>query len=84
MELNQKKLVSIIPTLSGVPFPTPLQNKSVMVQPEYCQKNPLELRGPLKLPFGQFEILFLDRDMRIIKTGQGYLAVNIREEDDWF
>jgi len=47
-------------------------------------KNPLELRGPLKLPFGQFEILFLDRDMRIIKTGQGYLAVNIREEDDWF
>ena len=47
-------------------------------------KNPVSLRGPLKAPFGFFDILYLDGDMRIIKTGQGYLAVNIREQDEWF
>jgi hypothetical protein len=46
--------------------------------------NPVSLRGPLKAPFGFFDILYLDENMRIIKTGQGYLAVNVREDDEWF
>lgn len=51
---------------------------------ELLKNNPVQLKGPLKAPFGRFEILFLDEQMRIIKTGQGYLAVNIREEEMWF
>ncbi|CAB9503842.1 expressed unknown protein [Seminavis robusta] len=48
------------------------------------RNNPLELRGPLTAPFGQFEILYLDEEMRIIRTGQNYLAVNVPAKDDWF
>eukprot|EP00968_Pinguiococcus_pyrenoidosus_P012820 scaffold1144_cov215-Pinguiococcus_pyrenoidosus.AAC.5 len=33
--------------------------------------NPLELVGPTTLPFGQFEILYNDGDLRIVKTGRG-------------
>lgn len=50
---------------------------------ELLKRKPIQLKGPLKAPFGRFEILFLDEQMRIIKTGQGYLAVNIRD-DIWF
>jgi len=50
----------------------------------WFQKNPLELKGPLTAPFGQFEILYLDDEFRIIKTGQNFLAVNIRNEENWF
>lgn len=46
-------------------------------------QNPIELRGIVTLPFGKFEILYLDQDMRIIRTGQGYFAVNVRGEE-WF
>ena len=47
---------------------------------------PVELRGPLSgvIPFGQFEIIYLDEDMRVIKTGQNYLAVNVRNDEEWF
>lgn len=45
---------------------------------------PLDLQGPLKAPFGQFEVLYLDDEMRIIKTGQNYVAVNVRPEVEWF
>lgn len=53
---------------------------------EFLEKNPVELRGPLKAPFGKFEVLYLDDRMRIIKTYQGFVAVNIRqdENDEWF
>jgi len=51
---------------------------------EFFEKNPVELRGPLKAPFGRFEVLYLDEDMRIIKTYQGFLAVNVRDEEEWF
>ena len=51
---------------------------------EILNINPIRLRGPLKAPFGKFEILYLDEEMRIIKTGQGYYAVNIREKQTWF
>ena len=51
---------------------------------EFFEKNPVELRGILKAPFGRFEVLFLDEDMRIIKTSQGFLAVNVRDEEEWF
>lgn len=48
-------------------------------------KNPVRLQGPLTAPFGEFEILYLDRDIRIIQTGQGYLAINRRmsPESSW-
>ena len=48
------------------------------------RNNPLELRGPLTAPFGQFEILYLDENMRITRTGQNYVAVNVRSKDEWF
>lgn len=49
----------------------------------FFEQNPIKLQGPLKGPFGKFDILYLDDDMRITKTYQGYYAVNIREEE-WF
>ena len=48
------------------------------------RNNPIELRGPLTAPFGQFEILYLDEEMRIVRTGQNYLAVNLRSREEWF
>lgn len=48
------------------------------------RNNPLELRGPLTAPFGQFEILYLDEEMRIIRTNQNFLAVNMRSQKEWF
>lgn len=48
------------------------------------ESNPVKLQGPLTAPFGKFEILYLDDDMRITKTYQGYFAVNIREANEWF
>ncbi|OLP79064.1 COP9 signalosome complex subunit 8 [Symbiodinium microadriaticum] len=41
----------------------------------------VNLRGPLSAPFGKFEILYLDEEIRIIRTGQGWYSVNrFREE----
>ncbi len=53
---------------------------------KFFEDNPLELRGPLKTPFGSFEVLYLDEDLRIIKTYQGFLAVNTRQKsgEEWF
>mmetsp|Transcript_33007 Transcript_33007/g.69471 ORF Transcript_33007/g.69471 Transcript_33007/m.69471 type:complete len:296 (+) Transcript_33007:97-984(+) len=48
------------------------------------ESNPVKLQGPLAAPFGKFDILYLDANMRITKTYQGYFAVNIREENEWF
>lgn len=45
---------------------------------------PVKLQGPLTAPFGKFDILYLDDEMRITKTFQGYVAVNIRENNPWF
>jgi hypothetical protein len=44
---------------------------------------PVELEGPLSLTFGKFDILYLDDDMRITRTYQGYTAINVRG-DEWF
>lgn len=60
-----------------------LQDYAVHGPAAWFRKNPLNLNGPLKAPFGQFELMYLDHDMRIIKTGQGFFAVNIRQEA-WF
>ena len=48
--------------------------------------NPLVLQGPLTVPFGSFEILYLDDEIRIIRTNQGYYAINKRNTADteWF
>lgn len=48
--------------------------------------NPIDLKGPLNPPFGQFRILYLDEDLRITLTSQNYIAVNSRCKDgeEWF
>ena len=48
--------------------------------------NPVDLKGPLNPPFGQFEILYVDEDFRMIKTYQNFLAVNqrIKSGEEWF
>jgi hypothetical protein len=48
------------------------------------ERNPVKLQGPLTAPFGKFEILYLDDDMRVTKTFQGFFAVNKRDENPWF
>lgn len=43
----------------------------------------VELRSPLaaQLPFGSFDVLYLDDSLRIVKTVQGgFIAVNVRDE----
>jgi len=51
---------------------------------KFFEENPVELRGPLQPPFGRFKVLYLDDDMRIIRTSQNFIAVNIRSVEEWF
>ena len=37
---------------------------------------PLSLQGPLSLPFGNFECMYNDGDLRVVRTVQGYWSVN--------
>lgn len=60
-----------------------ISGKSEQGPAAFFEKNPIKLQGPLKGPFGKFDVLYLDDDMRITKTYQGYYAVNVRE-DEWF
>jgi hypothetical protein len=48
--------------------------------------NPVDLKGPLNPPFGQFRILYLDEALRITLTSQNNVAVNWRCKDgeEWF
>ena len=39
---------------------------------------PLTVRGVLELPFGDFECLYNDGDVRVIRTAQGFYGVNRR------
>ena len=39
---------------------------------------PLSLTFPAALPFGEFDILYYDGDLRVVKTAQGYYGVNVR------
>ena len=50
------------------------------------QRFPVNLQGPLSTPFGEFEILYLDEEMRITRTGQNYFAINLKDslESAWF
>lgn len=41
----------------------------------------LDLDLPAALPFGEFEILFYDGELRVVKTAQGYFGVNVRVAD---
>lgn len=77
--------LDIVGYISDDPAPTkslPLPDNPAQI----FKKNPVELRGPLKAPFGQFEVLYLDSEMRIIKTYQGFIAVNVRLQpsEEWF
>eukprot|EP00277_Geminigera_cryophila_P021338 CAMPEP_0179481526 /NCGR_PEP_ID=MMETSP0799-20121207/59238_1 /TAXON_ID=46947 /ORGANISM="Geminigera cryophila, Strain CCMP2564" /LENGTH=93 /DNA_ID=CAMNT_0021294189 /DNA_START=25 /DNA_END=306 /DNA_ORIENTATION=- len=42
---------------------------------------PLDFQLPAALPFGEFEILYYDGDLRVVKTTQGYYGVNVRVPD---
>jgi hypothetical protein len=72
---------SAFPSLPGMPSISSILNQGPAA---ILAKNPVSLRGPLKAPFGMFEIQYLDEEMRIIKTGQGYYAVNLRDSQPWF
>ena len=48
------------------------------------QQAPLLLEGPWTLPFGKARILFLDERMRILRTQQNFVAVNVRSAPEWF
>lgn len=48
------------------------------------QVKPINLKGKLQPYFGTCSILYLDDELRIIKTGQNYVAVNRREKEPWF
>jgi len=51
------------------------------------EQTPLDVSGLFNAPFGEFEILYLDDEMRITRTGQNYFAINLRlrsEDDEWF
>jgi PAP_fibrillin len=50
------------------------------------QNRPVDWSGPGTAPFGMFEILYLDDDLRITKTGQNYVTVNkrVKEGEEWF
>jgi hypothetical protein len=55
--------------------------------PALLKRSPINLQGPWRPPFGKFEILYLDDEFRMIRTGQGFVAVNRRNSapvDDWF
>ncbi len=47
---------------------------------------PLPLQGPVSIPFGEFELLYLDEEMRITRTGQNYFAINFKDnsQSEWF
>lgn len=38
----------------------------------------LKADGPLSLPFGNFDILYMDDDLRIVRTRQGWCSINRR------
>jgi hypothetical protein len=62
-----------------------IQKKGIPVG--ILSQNPIDLKGNLNPPFGRFEILYLDNELRIIRTNQNFIAVNRRinkKEDEWF
>jgi hypothetical protein len=63
-------------------LPQAIQNKGLIAG--LLQSRPVNIEG-LKAPFGQFEILYLDDELRIILT-RGYVAVNLRmsSDNEWF
>jgi PAP_fibrillin len=48
------------------------------------QINPIDLKGPIQTYFGTCTIVYLDEELRIIRTGQNFLAVNRRDQEPWF
>lgn len=44
----------------------------------FASAPPLTLRGPLELPFGEFECVYNDGNVRVVRTAQGYYSVNRR------
>lgn len=50
------------------------------------QASPLKWMGPADAPFGEFEFLYVDEEIRVTKTGQNYIAVNkrIQPGEEWF
>jgi len=43
---------------------------------------PFDFSGLLTLPFGEFDVLYNDGDLRVVKTGQNYYSVNARKDSE--
>ena len=70
---------------SGTGFQESIEQRGLIAG--LLEQRPLDLQGPLKAPFGTFEIIYLDDTMRITRTGQNFFAVNRRIQDgdeEWF
>ena len=39
---------------------------------------PLQLRGPVALPFGSFDVKYNDGALRVVRTAQGFVSINRR------
>lgn len=69
---------------SGGGFSNRIQKDGIIAG--LISSNPVDLKGPLNPPFGQFKILYLDDEVRITLTSQYNVAVNRRcnENEEWF
>ncbi|GMH65946.1 hypothetical protein TrLO_g8824 [Triparma laevis f. longispina] len=50
------------------------------------KERPVDLKGVGGLPFGSFEILYLDEGIRIVRTSNNHIAVNVKDDagSAWF
>lgn len=83
IEPNKVKLL-----LSGLQIESN-DNKVLSLLPRFVQgnnNNQIDISGPIDVPFGNFEILYLDDELRIIRTFQNYIAINVRQKPngEWF
>jgi PAP_fibrillin len=73
-------------TVSGIRFEPSSNGGESSSSPSWLPP-PLDIsRGLFTLPFGRFQILYLDNELRIVRTGQNYLSVNQRlgVSEEWF
>ena len=73
--------------IAGLQIQAPTTSDSSNPLLSLLKSRPVDLRGPWQLPFGEFELLYLDDHFRVTRTGQNYIAVNQRipsDEEPWF
>ena len=71
----------------NVPSPSASSSSSTKgLLPSWLRQRPIRLQGPWTAPLGSFDILYLDDEIRIIRTDRGYYSINKRNtpRDAWF